>query len=147
MLLLFLNQVATIVSMFATVYMRVFLKESFPDSDSSEAFLEKEPGIGDSDGNSSEKIDLKKVASVGKLINLLKSKYLKTCPSTSFFLFLRMVSHFRCFVKPFATGQHFQRLQSSPSLTVLPRVDSRPHYWYYIFFLDCMLDGNANYFV
>ncbi|RVW96704.1 hypothetical protein CK203_020428 [Vitis vinifera] len=103
----FLSQVATLVSMIATVYMRVFLKETFPKGDSSQALLKKEPGMSPDDGNSSEKIQtFKKIPSVGDLISLLKCRY---------------------FTKPFVTGRHFHRLQSSSSSTVLLRVASRPH--------------------
>lgn len=68
-------QVATLVSMIATVYMRVFLKETFPKGDSSQALLKKEPGMSPDDGNSSEKIQtFKKIPSVGDLISLLKCR-------------------------------------------------------------------------
>ncbi|RVW38498.1 hypothetical protein CK203_085278 [Vitis vinifera] len=72
----FLSQVATLVSMIATIYMRVFLKETFPKGDSSQALLKKEPGMSPDDGNSSEKIQtFKKIPSVGDLISLLKCRY------------------------------------------------------------------------
>lgn len=68
-------QVATLVSMIATIYMRVFLKETFPKGDSSQALLKKEPGMSPDDGNSSEKIQtFKKIPSVGDLISLLKCR-------------------------------------------------------------------------
>lgn len=68
-------QVATLVSMIATVYMRVFLKETFPKGDSSQALLKKEPGMSPDDGNSSEKIQtFKKIPSVRDLISLLKCR-------------------------------------------------------------------------
>lgn len=68
-------QVATLVSMIATVYMRVFLKETFPKGDSSQALLKKESGMSPDDGNSSEKIQtFKKIPSVGDLISLLKCR-------------------------------------------------------------------------
>lgn len=68
-------QVATLVSMIATIYMRVFLKETFPKGDSSQALLKKEPGMSPDDGNSSEKIQtFKKIPSIGDLISLLKCR-------------------------------------------------------------------------
>lgn len=68
-------QVATLVSMIATIYMRVFLKETFPKGDSSQALLKKEPGMSPDDGNSSEKIQtFKKIPSVRDLISLLKCR-------------------------------------------------------------------------
>lgn len=158
----FLSQVATLVSMIATVYMRVFLKETFPKGDSSQALLKKEPGMSPDDGNSSEKIQtFKKIPSVGDLISLLKCRYLRLFPShflheilgfswslafqiqvhlvlrdewsqviSLSFLVLYMFWHTRYFAKPFVTGRHFHRLQSSSSSTVLQRVASRPHCWY-----------------
>ena len=93
-----LSQVATLGSMIATVYMRIFLKESLPNGDSSQPFLKKEPGFlkdtvpnGDSSqpflkkehdngdtSSSSEKIQeggFKKIPAVGDLISLLKCRY------------------------------------------------------------------------
>lgn len=68
-------QVATLVSMIATIYMRVFLKETFPKGDSSQPLLKKEPGMSPDDGNSSEKIQtFKKIPSIGDLISLLKCR-------------------------------------------------------------------------
>ncbi|KAJ9704505.1 hypothetical protein PVL29_002867 [Vitis rotundifolia] len=68
-------QVATLVSMIATVYMRVFLKETSPNGNSSQPLLKKEPGMSPDDSNSSEKIQtFKKIPSVGDLISLLKSR-------------------------------------------------------------------------